>query len=444
MRIVPVSLHSPHSPGGEWSSGLSLLLSFFPLQDQPFTMASTTVSNSSELRAAINLAAPSDVITLNDGTYASITSLAKPTSFTPAPTPGSGSSIDGTSRLGTIIFETRIFQANLEDFGPGVVRDLTLRDTGAGPSAGSSAILRATSGSYTIAKVIFDGTHRGWDGNDNLYVSLTTFNPSAPIDVDLTLENVEVRVTGEDNFDPASPLANAGGSAFLHSWNNNGEFRILNSTFDETGFLSSFNFLTFSSSIPLGAITVQGNLFTRTANEGVVRHEGNRLENVVATLTGNIFEGGSYLDLYGNIASITLTDNTFNTVAGGYGLRITAAVTGVPTLTGTKCFSGPGLPLKYVNASNTQCVSLLGAVTINGTPFGRITAGGQGNDTITLSSGSSIADWVNGDDGDDLIAGGYGAESLSWVAPETIPLSVATATTRSLRGQVLINSDFHH
>jgi hypothetical protein len=378
-------------------------------------MASTTVSNSIDLRAAINLAASSDVITLNDGTYDSIISLAKQTSITPTPTPGSGYSIDGTSRSNTIILDTRIFQANVENFGPGVVRDLTLRYTGAGPSAGSSPILRATSGSFAITNVLFDGTHRGWDGNGNLYLSLTTFSTATPIDVDLTLENVVVRVTGQGGFDPTSSLANAGGSAFLHSWNNIGDVRILDSIFDEAGFLSSFNFLTFSSSSPLGAITVQGSLFTRTANQGVVRHGGNRLENVLATLVGNTFEQGSYLDLYGNIASITLTDNTFNTVAGGYGIRITAPSTGVPILGGTfgagtnNAFTGPGLALKHVNAADNQSITLSGDVLINGVQFTALTAGGQGNDALNLAGG---ADWVNGDDGNDTINGADGNDYL--------------------------------
>ncbi|WP_323205233.1 calcium-binding protein [Synechococcus sp. BA-132 BA5] len=220
--------------------------------------------------------------------------------------------------------------------------------------------------------------------------------------MDLTLDDVMVAVTGQFGFDP---VTGSGGSAFLHSWNNNGNVQILNSTFDEAGFLGSFNILAFPGFVQTGLVTISGNTFTRSLNTAVVREQGNLLANIAATLTGNTFEKGSYLDLYGVLQSITLTSNTFATISDGFGIRITGpTVTPAPVLAGTNVFTGPGLPLKYVDSSNNKFVSLVGSVTVNGTSFNKLTAGGQGNDVITLADG--FADWVNGDNGNDTINGG--------------------------------------
>ena len=84
-------------------------------------------------------------------------------------------------------------------------------------------------------------------------------------------------------------MTGTGGSAFLHSWNNSGNVQILDSTFDEAGFLSSFNILNFPGSVAAGSVLISGNTFTRTDNQSVVRPTGNLLGNVTATLAGDTY-----------------------------------------------------------------------------------------------------------------------------------------------------------
>jgi len=361
------------------------------------------------LRQAINGAAAGDIILLADGLYNSVGSLAKQTSVTPL-VQTSDYTVKGSSETGTVIKDTRIFQTNVDGlFAPETVSDLTLDYTALGAADGG-ALLRATSGAYLVSRVTFRGAHRGWDGNGNLYMSLTSFSAAAPITVDLTLDDVTVAVTGQLGF---NPVTGTGGSAFLHSWNNNGNVQILNSTFDEAGFLSSFNILAFPGFVQTGLVTISGNTFTRSLNTAVVREqEGNRLANIAATLTGNTFDNGSYLDLYDVSQPITLTSNTFSTIANGFGIRITGPTVGVaPSLTGVNDFTGRGLPLKYVDANANKSVSLIGNVTVVSRSYTRLTAGGQGNDNITLASG--FLDWVNGDDGNDSINSGDLSDYLS-------------------------------
>jgi Ca2+-binding RTX toxin-like protein len=367
------------------------------------------ISGTPTLREAINAAAAGDIILLADGTYASVRSLAKQ-----SPVAGvvqaSGYTVRGTSEAGTIVKDTRIFFLNNNGDGrlaPGSVENLTLEYTAGGASDGNP-LLRATSGAFQASDVTFRGTHRGWDGNGNLYMSLTSFSATAPIMADLILRDVTVMLKGQSGFDP---LTGAGGSAFLHSWNNSGNVQILDSTFDEAGFLSSFNILNFAGSVAAGSVLISGNTFTRSSNQSVVRPTGNRLGNVAATLTGNAFQNGSYLDLIDVNKLITLTSNTFSTIANGFGLRINGPTVGVlPVLAGTNVFSGPGLALKYVDVGNNKSISLTGTSTVNGASFAKLTAGGQGNDTLTLAG--RFADWVSGDDGDDVISTGDLADVL--------------------------------
>ncbi|MCT0206153.1 calcium-binding protein [Synechococcus sp. CS-1332] len=370
-------------------------------------MATTNVntSGSPTLREEINAAAAVDTILLDNGIYASVRSLAKQTSVAGV-VQASGYTVRGTSEAGTIVKDTRIFQRNVDGaFGPGSVENLTLEYTAGGLSDGG-ALLRATSGSFLVSDVTFTGTHTGWNGNGNLYMSLTSFLATAPITVDLTLRDVTVSLKGQTGFNPVT----GGGSAFLHSWNNNGNVQILDSLFDEAGFLSSFNILNFTGSVAAGTVLISGNTFTRSENQNV-RSQGNILGNVAATLTGNKFQNGSYLDLYDVSKLITLTSNTFSTIANGFGLRINGPTIGVlPVLSGTNVFSGPGLALKYVDPGDNKFISLTGTSTVNGASFTKLTAGGQGNDTLTLAAG--FADWVSGDDGNDSIATGDLADVL--------------------------------
>lgn len=366
-------------------------------------MATTIVTpaGSPTLREAINAAAFGEILLLADGIYPSVRSLAKQTSVTGV-VQASGYAVTGTSEAGTIVKDTRIFQRNVDGaFAPGSVVNLTLDYTAGGASDGG-ALLSATSGAFLIRDVTFSGTHTGWNGNGNLYMSLTSFSATTPITAALTLEAVTVTLKGQSGFDP---LTGAGGSAFLHSWNNSGNVRILGSTFDEAGFLSSFNILNFPGSVAAGSVLISGNTFTRSANQTVVRPTGNLLGNVAATLSGNTFNNGSYLDLYGVSKPIALVGNTFATIAGGFGIRITGPTVSVlPTLSGGNVFTGPGLALKYVDAANNKSVSLVGSSTVNGTTFTKLTAAGQGDDNLTLANG--FADWVSGDNGNDTINGG--------------------------------------
>ena len=378
-------------------------------------MANTNVSTSSALRAVIQATGSSDSITLQGITPASepngysVLTLAKRSSFVPAATLFSGYTVQGASTTlasSALLVDTLIYQQNVDGANAaGTIKNLTLNYIANGAADGGAllSVTSSASRSITLDNIKITGVHKGWNGNGNLYMSLRSFNPAAPLNTSLTLSGVTVDVTGQQN----SFNGTTGGSAFLHSWNNAGTVGISGSLFDEKGFASTLNLLNFSTN--LGSYSITNNTFFRSGNQ-TVRPEGNRLQNVTATLTVNTFSNGSYLDLYGNVANITLNTNTFNTIADGYGIRVTASgISGTPTLTGTNVFTGPGLPLKYVNATANTSYTLTGTVTVNALPFSNLIAGGQGADTI---SGTANGDWINGDDGADSISGLAGDDSL--------------------------------
>jgi Ca2+-binding RTX toxin-like protein len=383
----------------------------------------TSAADSTQLRTAIQNVVGSDpIINLTAATIYSVTTLAKlpsnsaqpalpysgytiQSSVVPAGPPARGSST--SAQLTRDFSNTRIYQQNIDGpYSPGLIKDVELTY-----SSGTDALLSATTGSFTFTNVRFTGTHSGWAGNGNKYFSLTTFNAAAPIAVALSLTNVSVTLSGQNNgFDGTN-----GGSAFLHSWNNSGAVSITNSSFDESGFASTLNLLG-TGALPSGSYIITNNSFNRntTPANRTVRPEGNRLQNVNATLSSNTFEDGSYLDLYGNISGITLTSNTFTTIANGYGIRVTSPNTGAaPILSGTNVFTGPAsaLPLKYVNATaNTGYTLTGGTITVGGINFVNLIAGGQGDDVI--SGVLNVADWINGDDGNDSISGLAGNDSI--------------------------------
>jgi Ca2+-binding RTX toxin-like protein len=377
-------------------------------------------ANNIELRTRIQNATGADpVINLTAAITYSVTTLAKTPSNVLQPAlpfsgytiqssvalapPGQGSST--SAQLTRKFSNTRIYQQNIDGpYSPGLIKDVELTYT-----SGSDALLSATTGSFTFTNVRFTGTHAGWAGNGNKYFSLTSFNAAAPITVPLTLTNVSVTISGQNGFGGTN-----GGSAFLHSWNNNGPVSITNSSFDESGFASTLNLLGTGAS-PSGNYTITNNSFNRNVGPAAnrsVRPEGNRLQNVNATLSSNTFEDGSYLDLYGTISGITLTSNTFTTITNGYGIRVTSPNTGAaPTLSGTNVFTGAGLALKYVNATaNTSYILTGGTITVGGITFVNLIAGGQGDDVI--SGVLNVADWINGDDGNDSISGLAGNDSI--------------------------------
>jgi|LakMenEpi03Aug12_release.lakeMendotaPanAssembly.Ray.scaffolds.fasta_scaffold216012_1 Ca2+-binding RTX toxin-like protein len=378
----------------------------------------TLIQNANSLDPIINLTtatppgSPYSVITLGK-TSSNISEPAFPfsgytiQSSVPLTPPARGAST--ATQLTREFSNTRIYQQNIDGpYSPSLIKDVEFIY-----SSGSDALLSARTGNFALSNVRFTGTHGGWANNGNKYFSLTSFNAAAPITVALSLTNVSVTLSGQGNGFNGT----AGGSAFLHNWNNNGPVTIANSIFDERGFASTFNFLGSGAS-PSGSYAISNNNFIRSGSK-TVRPEGNRLQNVIASVSANTFSDGSYLDLRENISAITLTSNTFSTLTSGFGIRVTSPNTGAaPTLTGTNVFTGTGLPLKYVNTAANSSYTLSGAVTVSGTAFSNLIAGGQGADTI---SGTTNADWINGDNGADSISGLDGNDSiLGGVGADTI------------------------
>ena len=383
-------------------------------------MPSATVTTSTELRDAIQLAEPGDVITLSGVGPFSVGTLAKLTSTTLPTNPGGEYQIIGDGTPGQTISNTRIYQENIDGpNAPSVVQDLTLNYT-----SGTNAILRATKGSYTVDNVSFTGTHTGWAGNGNNYISLTVSNPltgsTSTNSSSLIFKDSDVSINGipGNGFNGTS-----GGAAFIQSWNNEGEVTLSGNTFDESGYLAAFQFYNSpgTGSPNLGMYTISDNTFLRTTNK-TTRSRGERLENVSAILSGNSFNDGSFLDIYGESSGITIQTNTFNTIEGGYGIRATqvnistgATLLGMPVFSGVQTFTGPGLPLKYVSSVSPSggafMITNAGGILVNGKSFTRMSAGSQAADSITSLFGVTN-DWVNGDDGDDTIDGGAGNDCL--------------------------------
>jgi Ca2+-binding RTX toxin-like protein len=379
--------------------------------------------NAEQLRESIQLAGATDTIFLADGaTYDSVTTLAKIVCGLPT-TREYGYTISASNAT---VLDTRLFQQNIDGDLPagqytGGAENFTLSYSSGGASDGG-ALLRANFADYTIDGVTFTGEHSGWTGNSGLYMSLTTFNYAAPIDVDLTFSNSLINITGQGSFDPTLFFDDEGGSAFLHSWNNAGTVTLDANVFDESGYRSSFNFTNFSAPNPgpptVGTYNIIGNTFTRTDHIDVVRSEGNRLGNVKATLTNNTFNNGSYLDLYNDISGVSFAggENYFTSVANGYGIRATGPNTGTVTLEdgASLAFDGDGLALKYVSdVTGSFMLSTVGigaGLTINGESYDVAAAGSQVADTINTISGGRL--WAHGDSGDDTITGSNGADYL--------------------------------
>lgn len=381
-------------------------------------MANFDVYDSLQLRNAIQLATGGDTITLAATpvtTYSSITTLAK-LFCTPLPTNAGSYSILGN---GNKLLNTRLYQQNVDGpNGPSAVSNLTL-DYTSGGAADGGALFRATSGTYAFSNLTFTGTHGGWAGNGNTYFSLTVATAATPINTNLTLSGSTVSLKGQANFNETTGV---GGSAFVQSWNNAGTVKLQNNTFNDTGYQAAFHFVTMqppSNPTPqLGTYEISGNTFTRDTPQ--VRARGNRLDNVSATVSGNTFNNGTYLDLYGDVSNITITGNTFNLIPGGVGIRLNATsssgnlLVGMPIMPAAiplatpNIFNGDGIPLKYVGTSPGG-MTMNATVVINGSTFQSMTAGTQGPDNLTLNG---LANWVNGDDGNDTINGLAGNDYL--------------------------------
>jgi hypothetical protein len=397
------------------------------------------VSTSTALRSAIQAVSSTDptIQLTGSGTYSTVVTLGKQSSTTPAAVAYSGYTVEGSSSTlasSATLQDTRIYQQNVDGPSmPGTVQNLTLNyDKTSGASSNGGALLSITSTaarSLTLNNVAFTGTHSGWNGNGNLYMSLRSFNASNPLNTTLTLNNVSVSITGQNN----SFNGTSGGSAFLHNWNNNGVVTISNSNFDEAGYLGSFNFVNFnapSSSTSAPVHIISNNTFRRSSAANV-RNEANILSNVNATLTNNTFQDGSAVDIGANVSGLTFNGNTFNTISGGYGIRASSSsLSGVPTFTGTNTFIGSGVALKYVSATASSgttaptlnCLLYSGTFNVGPTAlttktFSRLVAFGQGNDNANLANilpagTPQVSAWISGDDGNDTLTGGSGDDCI--------------------------------
>ena len=386
-----------------------------------------TVSTGTALRSAIQAVNASDpTITLAGAdptvSFSSAVTLGKRSSTNPAPFAYTGYTVQGagiSAATSATLQDTQIYQQNTDSaFLPGTVQNLTLNYSSSSNGKPLLSIepkgAQTPTQSLTIKNVNFTGTTTGWSSNGNLYMSLRSFSNTNPLKTTFTLDNVNVAITGQNNGFTSSPTT--GGSAFFHNWNNSGVVTIKDSTFDEGGFRASFNFNNFGALTSTPTNVISGNTFTRTSNVNV-RDEGNRLQNVTATLSSNTFSQGSYIDLYQTISGITFNGNTFNTIAGGYGIRVTSPNTGAPTFLGTNAFTGPGLALKYVSATASS-INYTGSFTVTnavtgplGKSFGRLVAGGQANDTLAFATGA-VNSWISGDSGSDNITSAAGNDYL--------------------------------
>jgi len=376
-----------------------------------------TATNDATLRSGIQAASATDpfVGLTGAGQVYSVLTLGKRSSTTPAPVAFTGYTVQGSSATlasSQQLLNTRIYQQNVDSaFAPGLVKDLTLDYTSGGAADNGALLSMSSTASRSIAldNLLLKGVHKGWNGNGNLYMSLRSFIAADPLATTFSLSGSAINITGQNNGFQSTLGVGSGGSAFIHNWNNNAVFTLSNNNFDEAGYLSSFNLLNFST--VHGSAVISGNTFRRSANANV-RWEGNRLQNVVATLTSNTFQDGSYLDLYGTVSSVTLTGNTFATIAGGYGIR--ASTSSLPLFTGTNSFSGPGLALKNTTAApiryngGTFSFSSLGNSFTGPTSTTELRAGTSADDTLTGVGGS----WLSGDDGNDTINGSSSADII--------------------------------
>jgi hypothetical protein len=382
-----------------------------------------SVSTSAQLRTAIQNASSSDpTINVATGSYSSITTLAKLVCYPPEPAvPYSAYNIIGTTpRTSTIINDTRIYQKNIDGpYAPTSVKDLTLQYNS---TSNNTAILNATTGTYTLDNLLITGQHSGWAGNGGVYMALTTSDGTNPISANLTLANSTVSVTNQ-----------TGNAAFLQSWNNSGMVTLTSNQFNESGLnAGSFHFATMypggdTSAGVKGMYKASNNTFT---GSGTVKTRGNRLETVEAMIYGNTFSNGAYLDLYGNLLSVTIDNNgglgagnIFNTIYGGCGLKFNRTSssgatlvtldpdTGGTILVAENTFTGYGLAVVN-NNSTSQLVTLVGANNMIKTgnlstqTFGRLVAGGSVNNTINVSGATN--DWINSNSGNDTILSGAG------------------------------------
>jgi len=188
---------------------------------------------------------------------------------------------------------------------------------------------------------------------------------------------------------------------------------------------------------------------------GSTKSNGNRIENVYANISKNTFQSGSYLDLAGKQALVTINNNNFTTIANGPiasvsnisgpGIRFTQKSSSGALLDLTdfsmvdNTFSGYGvafvnndidpttnLPIVTpttisLTKTNVFYAGTIGsASTIGPATLTRIRIGGSYDDTLTGTagpndyiSGGAGNDTIDADMGDDWIIGGLGNDSIT-------------------------------
>jgi Ca2+-binding RTX toxin-like protein len=372
-------------------------------------MATVTVSDNTQLRSAIQNAAAVDVIELNGASPFSVTTLAKFVSFSPL-TPVGGYTVQSASGGKRTLSNTRIYQQNIDGpYAPSNVNNVILNYS----NGNTTAIFRATSGTYTFNAIDITGTHGGWTGNGSVYMSMTVSDGLNPINTNLTLSNSTISLTGQSGFNAAAGTGSV--SAFMQSWNNSGNVSLTGNTFDESGYKTSFHFASLNSGGALrGNYTIAGNTFKRTSNANV-RDRGNRLESVAASVSTNTFQDGSYLALGGTLSSMSLTSNTFSTILGGTGISISSgSVVGTPLLFLNNAFTGYGMALSNLNTAPNSIATFTGsntvtAGTLSAQTFTQFTAGGSGGNVISVNGAN---DWINGGAGNDTISSAGGNDYI--------------------------------
>jgi len=385
----------------------------------------TVVSNATQLRTAIQAAVLGEEIQLNtltpsSLTYSTVTTLAKFPCFTPLTRTG-GYIINGISKSSTTLTDTRIYQENIDGpYAPSEIKNLTLNY-----NSGNTAIFRASMGSYNLDNLNITGNHSGWAGNGSVYMSLNASPTFSTSNVNFTLTNSTISITGQ-----------AQTAAFLQSWNNTGTVNIGTTSngniFNESGYnRGSFHLASMysggASGSKLGSYFIRNNSFI---GSGTTRSNSNRLENVNARVENNTFEAGSYLDLAGSLTSTRVINNTFKTIVGGAGVRFTqksssgAILSGMPVAFSNNMFEGYGLAIvnNDIDPSTNNPILTPTVVEVTGASnmvkpgtlamanYDKLSAGGSYNDSITDLDG--IDNWMSGGEGADTIDAASGADMI--------------------------------
>jgi hypothetical protein len=382
----------------------------------------TVVSDATQLRTAIQAAVLGEEIQLNtltpsSLTYSTVTTLAKFPCFTPLTRTG-GYIINGISRS-TTLTDTRIYQENIDGpYAPSEIKNLTLNY-----NSGNTAIFRASMGSYNLDNLNITGNHSGWAGNGSVYMSLNASPTFSTSNVNFTLTNSTISITGQ-----------AQTAAFLQSWNNTGTINIGTTSngniFNESGYnrgsIHLASMYTGGIQGPMrGTYQVRSNVFT---GNGTTRSNSNRLENVDVQVNSNIFEAGSYLDVAGTLNMTRIVNNTFKTIAGGPGVRFTQKSSSLATIVtpmnnfSNNMFEGYGLaiinndidpvtnnPIATPTVVTQSGANMVKAGTLATGEYEVFTAGGSYGDTITRNG---LTDWISGGEGADTIDAAGGADMI--------------------------------